>query len=384
MVPLLLASIFLLVVLVAGFLARFVCGRAEGAGRGRRHAPGRGISGGAPPEPERVAPLEVRLLKPRSQKWKFKKAIPKGLRLLADRVRFVKRAIRSKTFFTDETGPADDPVIPEGFRVWAPPPAARVADARREIAALFEREIALPEAARHLHTDQRKTRGLYYLFTGADVKERMYCDETLGALDAAAPVLAEFCREYYRLMSRIYRFDPVATAKKVQIVFLRYDPGHGIWLHIDNVSRYDRGPIATVSLGPPDVTYDLTPSLAEAGAPIRVRMREGDLVVMDGRSRMEWAHGLPYGLPSYKYTIMFKCDHFTDHVVGHQPIIRTNIYEAIPGAGLSGGAEAGGASATKGASAAEAEGAAEGAAEAEGASGGAGREREEPFGGFVG
>ena len=48
---------------------------------------------------------------------------------------------------------------------------------------------------------------------------------------------------------------------------------------------------------------------------------------------MEWAHGVPYGLNSYKYTVMFKCDHITEHVVGYQPILQTNIYEAIPGGG---------------------------------------------------
>jgi alkylated DNA repair dioxygenase AlkB len=332
MIPLILASILLLVVLVAGFLARALGGtglRARGAKAGGDADAFAGV------DVTPAAPLEVRALKPRSQKWRFKKAVPKNLKTLPERLWFVKKTIRSKTSLSDETAPIDNPVIPEGFRLWEPPAAATalLADARREIAALFEREVGRPEAERLPFSDQRESRGLYYVFTRELDEARVSYDEARTALRAAAPALADFCHEYLLHLARIYRLSPGDIAKKAQLVLLRYEPESGIWLHIDNVARYDRGPIATVSLGPPDVTYDFTPTLTDVGAPIRVRMREGDLAVMDGRARMEWAHGLPYGLKAHKYTVMFKCDHLTEHVVGYQPVLQTNIYEAIPGEG---------------------------------------------------
>ena len=89
-----------------------------------------------------------------------------------------------------------------------------------------------------------------------------------------------------------------------------------IWLHIDNIARYDQGPIITISLGHPRVYYDLTPALLQnpKARPLRVEAREGSIFIMDGSSRLEWAHGLPYSIRStngkLKYTIMFKCDKF--------------------------------------------------------------------------
>jgi alkylated DNA repair dioxygenase AlkB len=65
-------------------------------------------------------------------------------------------------------------------------------------------------------------------------------------------------------MVKIYGFTSEAQweefASQIQIVLLRYNPAYGIKLHIDNIARANSGPIATVSLGPPNVIYDLTQS----------------------------------------------------------------------------------------------------------------------------
>jgi alkylated DNA repair dioxygenase AlkB len=333
MIPVILATILLLLILVAGFLAQALCDATPGGRRSGLAAVGGKADAFADVEAVPAAPLEVRALKPQSNKWRFREVMPKDLKSVPERIWFVKKTIRSKTSFADESTPIENPIIPDGFRIWQPPSAATtlLADARREIAALFERELALPEAERMPFSDQRGSRGLYYVFTRDLIEARVSYNEARAALRAATPALADFCHEHLLHLARIYRLSPGDIAKKAQLVLLRYEPGSGIWLHIDNVARYDRGPIVTISLGPPDVTYDLTPTLTDKGVPIRVRMREGDLVIMDGRSRMEWAHGVPYGLETYKYTVMFKCDHLTEHVVGYQPILQTNIYEAIPG-----------------------------------------------------
>lgn len=340
MVPIIIATIFLLAILIAVAGGPLICAAAAKQPGGHR-----GVAGGgarrawrarrAPGALARATPIKVLALHPRDRKWYFNKPIPENLKTLPERIWFVKSTIRSKTKFSDETTPIANPVIPEGFRIWKPPAAANafLSGARSEIGALFARETRAAPDERLPCSDQRNSRGLYYLFTRPPGLPLVYYKEAMATLQEAAPVLAKFCHEYFLHLAQIYQLSPESIVNKVQLILLRYDPMMGIWLHIDNVARYDRGPIATISLGPPDVTYDLAPTLAKAGAPIRVLIREGDFVIMDGRSRMEWSHGIPYGLDAYKYTVMFKCDHFTDHIVGYQPTLQTNIYEAIPGKG---------------------------------------------------
>ena len=100
-------------------------------------------------------------------------------------------------------------------------------------------------------------------------------------------------------------------------VLLKYNPKYGIWLHIDNVTRYkDEGPICGVSIGPAYSYMDFAPSLLNEKSkniiPIRVKIPQGMIYSMDGSSRIEWSHGLPFEPPyeKNKYTIMIKCNKF--------------------------------------------------------------------------
>ena len=158
--------------------------------------------------------------------------------------------------------------------------------------------------------------------------------------NANVTYLANFCYEYLKHLAKIYGFAVEGPQweefkYRTQIVLLRYNPSYGIKLHIDNIARANSGPIATVSLGPPTVTYDLTPTLSAVGVPIRLVMGEGDIVVMDGKSRLEWAHALPFNNHYYKYTVIFKFDAFENNQeqVGYQQVLERPIYEMPPAQG---------------------------------------------------
>ena len=119
-------------------------------------------------------------------------------------------------------------------------------------------------------------------------------------------------------------------------VLLKYNSDFGIWLHIDNVARYkDEGPICGLSIGPKYSYMDFAPSLIFKEepnlVPIRVKIPQGFIYSMDGSSRMEWSHGLPFDTPyeRNKYTIMIKCNKFNlNGNKKYNKILNTEIIES--------------------------------------------------------
>ncbi len=65
----------------------------------------------------------------------------------------------------------------------------------------------------------------------------------------------------------------------------------------------------------------------KSAKPLRFAVHQGAVLIMDGPSRMEWSHGLPYNVPftKTKYTIMFKCDKFAEHDGVHNNALGTQI-----------------------------------------------------------
>jgi len=104
----------------------------------------------------------------------------------------------------------------------------------------------------------------------------------------------------------------------MEIILLQYANNSGMSLHLDNIKKRDQGPIITVSIGHPFVIYDMTPVILDnkLAKPLRFIAKEGSIFVMDGSSRMEWAHGLPFNVPSndgkLKHTIIFKFHKFKE------------------------------------------------------------------------
>ena len=318
---------------------------------------------GAEDAPTRKMPLSVNeLLMPESDMWKFSRQKifqhelddpAKHGPYAAQRIWVVKRYIRhTATSMDTPTRPNADLIIPEGFRVWKPPCSALVnlAGARVDIENLFNHHIwyrrgrldpnrpghdSPYDISKFPFEDQVQNRGLYFLLTGEEEghKNRKTVFEVMSMLDAAdARHLSSFCYGNLKHLAKIYGFTSEAQweefASQIQIVLLRYNPAYGIKLHIDNIARANSGPIATVSLGPPNVMYDLTPTLADEGVPIRLEMAEGDIVVLDGKSRLEWAHAIPFNNKAYKYTVIFKFGAFSNRrQVGYQKVIELPIYE---------------------------------------------------------
>lgn len=266
------------------------------------------------------------------KKWKFD--IPfthdvlslSDTELLAGKIWFIKKTIRTKTYYDTKKQLLHNysDLLPRDLCVFNP------CLNRYELNDMYtylEQLFSEYKKLNIMHSYQ-KDRGLTYLFTG-DNQKIQYSHETLKFLKSYNFKFYELVNKILKNIATIYNIEYDELCKHVQLVPLKYEKGDGIWLHIDNVARYDQGPIMTMSIGPPTNYLDFTPTLLSHDAklkPIRIELNEGSLVIMDGSARMEWAHGLPYNVPyeKTKYTLMFKCDKF-----GEQRPIKNSILNEI-------------------------------------------------------
>ena len=241
---------------------------------------------------------------------------------LKGKIWFIKKQIKQKTYFhTPIQLIKGQPILPKGFCVYNSLYTDNQLDnVYHDIHTLYKSAYKYPEEFGV--SDQRKTRGLTYLFTTPDPTDnRPSIQQTLSLLQKyKCKHLIRCILTYLDYIGKLYQVDiatnPKTLQKYISIGLLRYEPEYGIWLNIDNIERSGQGPICTVSIGPPVVYYDLTPALVEdkKARPLRVVAPQGSLIIMDGPSRMEWAHGLPFGVPikggKIKYTLTFKCESF--------------------------------------------------------------------------
>jgi alkylated DNA repair dioxygenase AlkB len=180
---------------------------------------------------------------------------------------------------------------------------------------------------------KNKDRRVIYLFTGSLTKLQHYKTsikilQRLKLMNAVALI-----SKYAKAIASLYNISIDEFANKAQLIILKYLPNAGMWVHIDNIERYDQGPIITINVGPKYAYYDmipvLLPSMDDTNVrPLRIKIPQGNVLIMDGISRIEWAHGLPYNVPyeKTKYTLMFKCDKFSTHkVLDHNRTLDLNV-----------------------------------------------------------
>lgn len=265
-------------------------------------------------------------------KWKFRSKFPKNFKevqdereLLANKIWFIKREIRMKTYHNNKGKKISDPVLPQGFCVYD----SILSDNQlKELHKIFSKLFNEYKQLGIIYSYQKK-RGLTYLFTG-DNNKKQYSIDTLKFMKTYNIKLYEMMYQIIKYLMKIYRVDDARILNNLQIIILKYEANDGIWLHIDNIARYSGGPIITISVGPDKIYYDLTPSLLtdnKSLKPIRVEIDNGDIVIMDGSARMEWAHGLPYKVPfdEIKYSILLKFDKFDEEKSGYNDILEVPV-----------------------------------------------------------
>lgn len=76
-----------------------------------------------------------------------------------------------------------------------------------------------------------------------------------------------------------------------KFVLIRYSPQCGLHMHVDKIWRA-KGPVFTMHVGMAIGIYVMT--CLNSSDSIAIEVREGEMTSMDGQSRFEWAHGVPY------------------------------------------------------------------------------------------
>lgn len=281
-----------------------------------------------------------------NNKYIFNEKFPKDVlkfndkrELLQSKIWYIKKRIRYSTNFNDLIKLVDPKlytkIIPQGLMIFDPPNNIiknldnTFDNAYNDLSDLFNNYESF-EFLKDKVTNQ-ESRGLCYLFT--NFYETVYYNDTMKFLKTTKyNCLYKIIKIYFKYIMKIYNIkNEKDIVNKVQLVLLKYDLKTGIWLHIDNIKRYNQGPIITLNIGPKFYYNDFAPSLLNRDKnPIRIKIDQGSLLITDGSARMEWSHGIPFNVPNdkFKYTIMFKCDNFNPKNVGYNKILDTPIVES--------------------------------------------------------
>lgn len=268
--------------------------------------------------------------------WQYKGTYPSDVVDLAGKIWYIKKTIRYKTYLNHKLK-EEKVKIPQGLTVLSDV-GLNGPKVTNDIEYLFEnyKKLNIPH-------DRQDSRGLTYLFTRPAKKKTTSKNETITSKETLE-ILKKESEPVYNLVKKIiekvcdyYKVEESLLLKNAQIVLLKYEHNSGIWLHIDNITRYDQGPIITFSIGPKKIYYDMTPAIVSEEdikkndyKPFRIELTDDDILIMDGPSRMEWAHGLPYNMnyTGIKYTIMLKCDKFLEKKVKHNDILDIDIIQS--------------------------------------------------------
>lgn len=286
---------------------------------------------------------EIMELIPESSKWKFniKEKFPKIVytgedkeRQLKERIWWIKKQIRMNTYFNTPTKPLSNAILPPGLCLFD---SVLNDNELEDLYNYFNKLSIVYEDKNIIASNQINTRGLIYYFTG-DKGETQYYKKTMEQIKDIDENFYNIMKKYVFNMLKIYNLDKLSSDKMkekfldkyCQIVILKYTDNRGIWMHIDNIARYDQGPIITTNVGPDYTYYDLSPSLVHDNPKnkfIRVKISKGMYVVMDGPSRIEWAHGLPSNVPykKIKYSILLKFNKFDESECKYNKTLDTDI-----------------------------------------------------------
>lgn len=143
-----------------------------------------------------------------------------------------------------------------------------------------------------------------------------------------------------KILHKLYDTESLSVEKfmdkYLHLVLNKYNADRGLGLHADNIIRYDvEGPVCVISVGPEFSYIDFAPSAIHIEnpklTPLRIKIPEGSMYIMDGVSRLEWSHGIPFdsGFSKTKFSIMFKFSRLKNYKIAkHSTVFDTDIYES--------------------------------------------------------
>lgn len=181
-------------------------------------------------------------------------------------------------------------------------------------------------------------------------------DQGLHMLREQCPYVTYTCQEYAKIICYLYGLSMKEFRTVTRMSISRRLGGTPIALQDCGGGLYDNGPWISALIGMPYVTHDLSPTLVNQShdqthgpcPPLRVRVAEGTLTVLDGYARTCYAHGYAHepqkgstkGSPFY-YTIDFFMDSmrtteliayapWTGEMIMQTPVVAQHAVERTP------------------------------------------------------
>jgi hypothetical protein len=136
--------------------------------------------------------------------------------------------------------------------------------------------------------------------------------------------LSGMIRAYASLIAQEHGITAEWIFDSNNIVLIYYDKYVGIPSHIDNITYTTGGPIYAAGIGPTSSLFDMIPATVD-GIPVRLEVTELSAVRMQGESRFQWSHAIPFGFDGIKFTILFRLDMLANTRMTLDPFLQVHL-----------------------------------------------------------
>ena len=278
--------------------------------------------------PASFIPPKCKRLIPDNENWKFTSSIDfQKYQSASERVWYVnqwltKQKCRSHMAFA--TG-QQDVDCPDGLGLIQKLPINGLTQsAVRELSALFVKE----RGNTHSAAAARKTAGykqsLELLFGARNV----FLPEAIEYLFSQEyRALATFILIYVKAIIHLLGGNP-GIASSCLFSIVKYAPKAGMKIHMDGVEATDQefGPAMAIPMGPGPKIFDLFPTFAHDEHPVRMKSQPFQPIMMQGSSRIAYAHAVPFGQNKEHTSLVFRFKEFVT-----SPLPKTIKYNPVLG-----------------------------------------------------
>jgi hypothetical protein len=229
--------------------------------------------------------------------------------------RYLKKCEKGRAFKTHcYNGSSETASIPAGLHMYMPPASitdSLAQDALRDMQLLYIHPRYTRDPSIHMiKANSSPTNKI--LFYSREKTSPSFM-EVIRILQTETPRLAEYAMVYFNVVQKILGASD-KEMESVALTLVHYDITAGLNPHIDTVHLFGGtlGPIFTVAMGYSTKMLDLLPVLLPPSErPVRLFSNPNEIMVMDGPSRILWAHAKPWGNTTEQYTLVFKFPELT-------------------------------------------------------------------------
>lgn len=240
--------------------------------------------------------------KPVSRRWFIRKHTARATRILTESKHAADGWIRL----------SEELCMPPDLRLWYPSDSIYklLLLGKHDLDMLFKEQMANPT----LPCENDEKNGITLFATPGAIRDSILYRDSIEIINQHTPYLARLCKEYVCMMCWLYGLTTDEFGDTAHMYITRHCSTHGKPVALDETTdcgRYSGGPLLTTSIGWKSFYHDFLPILATSPSePVRVKIGEGVLVVLDGCAKSMYSHGHP-AIPEQKYqyyTLNFKLD----------------------------------------------------------------------------